>query len=67
VQTIEQVKLFEELHIQYPDNNMFLENLKVSKLKVKNFIHFRTCNYNAKQISESINKSKEHGTLLITP
>jgi hypothetical protein len=54
----EQVKLFEELHIQYPGNNLYSENLNQSKIKLKNYMQFKTCKSNAKQISESSNKSK---------
>jgi hypothetical protein len=39
---IEQVKLFEELHIQYPDNNIFLENLKETVSKSFNRVKVLT-------------------------
>jgi hypothetical protein len=54
----EQVKLFEELHIQYPNNTPYSENLKQSKIKLKNYILYKTCMSNTKQISESSIKSK---------
>ena len=54
----EQVKLFESLHIQDPENQLFKDNLNRSKILLKEYVNQCERNENKKNIDSSSNKSK---------